>query len=75
MNERVKILSDEAAKLTPEERVELMERISLTLLDHETEADKAWEEEIERRVAEIDNGRAILHNADEVMAELRARCV
>ena len=31
MNERVRILCEEAAKLTPEERMELVERINLTL--------------------------------------------
>jgi putative addiction module component (TIGR02574 family) len=76
MNARVKHLAEEAAKLTPEERVELIERVHLTLWDHQPEIDAAWEAEIERRVAQIDSGEAILHDADEVIAiaMLRAKC-
>jgi hypothetical protein len=45
MNERVKILSQEAAKLTPEERVELVESINLTLLDLNERVIEAWDRE------------------------------
>ena len=37
MNERVKILGEEAVKLTPCERVELADLINLTLLDRQAE--------------------------------------
>jgi len=50
MNERVRLLSEEAAKLTPEERLELVERINLTLLDRQEEIDGAWDKEVERRM-------------------------
>ena len=66
MNERVKILSDEAAKLTPEERVELMERISLTLLDHQSEIEEAWDREAERRFAAYDRGEIETFSWEEV---------
>lgn len=36
------------------------------------EHEKAWQEEIERRVAEIKSGSAVLYDGDEVMAEVRA---
>jgi putative addiction module component (TIGR02574 family) len=56
MNERVRILCEEAAKLTPEERVELVERISLTLLDRQTEIDEAWDREAASRFEAYDRG-------------------
>ncbi len=39
----------------------------------EREIDKAWEVEIERRVAEIDAGTAKLIPGDEVLRDLRAK--
>jgi len=36
------------------------------------EHEKAWQVEIERRVAEIKSGSAVLYDGDEVMAEVRA---
>jgi len=38
-------------------------------VDHEVEA--AWEDEIKRRISEIDNGTATLIPAEEVFAEAR----
>ncbi len=73
MNERVKHLTEEAAKLTPEERVELVERINLTLWDHQAEVNAAWEAEIERRVVQIDNGEAMLIDYEDVMREMRSK--
>jgi hypothetical protein len=48
-NEHIKHLSEEAGKLSPEERMELMERIDLSLLSLEAEAGTAWDEEARRR--------------------------
>jgi len=41
--------------------------------DDPAEVERAWEEEIRRRVAELDAGTAELIPADEVFAELRSR--
>ncbi len=46
----VSILSRyEAAKLTPEERAGLVERVNLTLLDRQAKIASAWDEEVRRR--------------------------
>lgn len=46
----VSILSRyEAAKLTPEERARLVERVNLTLLDRQAKIASAWDEEVRRR--------------------------
>ena len=59
------------------ERARLAHRL-LVSLDEESEEDpaeveRAWAEEIRRRVDELDAGTAELIPADEVFAELRAR--
>jgi putative addiction module component (TIGR02574 family) len=56
MNERVRLLSEQAAKLTPEERIELVERINLSLLRGDDEAADAWDREAADRFAAYDRG-------------------
>lgn len=73
MNERVKRLVEEAKKLTPEEQVELLDELCVSLHDHDAEIDKAWAAEIEKRVAAVERGDLELVDADVVLAELRAR--
>lgn len=67
-------LEAKALKLSIKERSELVRRL-LVSLDGEPEGSpeeiaKAWEEEIARRVAEIDAGRAELISGDEVFARV-----
>lgn len=64
-------LSQKALELPPGERVLLAERLLATVHESEAEVDAAWDEEIKRRLAEIDNGSAKLIPADEVFAEVR----
>lgn len=56
MNERVRHLAEEAAKLTPQEQAELIE--ALLALGHEPTPgwEKAWSEEAERRLDAYDRG-------------------
>ena len=67
----------DALELSIRERARLAQRL-LVSLDEELEDDPAevevaWEEEIRRRIAEIDAGTAELIPGEEVLAELRAR--
>jgi len=67
-------LEAQALKLSIKERSELVHRLIVSL-DGEPEGTreeiaKAWEEEIARRVAEIDVGRMQLIPAEEVFAEI-----
>jgi len=67
-------LEAQALKLSIKERSELVHRLIVSL-DGEPEGTreeiaKAWEEEIARRVAEIDVGRMQLITAEEVFAEI-----
>lgn len=74
MAARLKELEDQALQLTPQERGELIRRLIVSLEgppDDTPEAiAQAWDEEIARRVAEIDAGTAELIPHEQVFAEL-----
>ncbi len=67
----VEELSRKARPLPAEDRVRLAEELLATVQEADTEIEAAWEEEIRRRIAEIDNGTAKLIPAEEVFAEVR----
>jgi len=69
-------LQEQAMKLSPRERGELIHRLLISL-DGEPEGTpgeiaQAWDEEIARRVAELDAGTAELIPAEQVFAEIDA---
>jgi putative addiction module component (TIGR02574 family) len=64
-------LSRKARALPPEERVRLAEELLATVQEVDPEVEAAWDEEIKRRIAEIDSGKAKLIPAEEVFAEVR----
>lgn len=70
-------LENQALQLSPKERGELIHRLIVSL-EGEPEASpetiaKAWNDEITRRVPDMEVGRTKWIPADEVMAELRAK--
>jgi putative addiction module component (TIGR02574 family) len=72
----LKEIEAQALSLPPKERSELVHRL-LVSLDGEPEDSpeaiaKAWDEEIERRVADMDAGRTKWIPADEVFKEIDA---
>lgn len=67
----VEELSRRARELSPEERVQLAEELLATVHELDEEVDAAWDAEIKRRIAEIENGTAKLIPAEEVLARLR----
>lgn len=71
MSTLIEELSMKARALSPGERVQLAEELLATVQEPDAEIEAAWDEEIQRRVAEIDNGTAKLVPAEEVFAELR----
>lgn len=78
MNKRVDMIIEEARKLTPDERDELMRRLPLELDDEEAdgtpeEIETAWAEEVERRAAKAEREGLRGTPAEEVHARLRAR--
>ena len=64
-------IGEEALKLTVEERAHLADRL-LASLSEDAEVEEAWAIEVERRVADIESGRAHLVPAAEAIARARA---
>jgi putative addiction module component (TIGR02574 family) len=56
MNERVKTLGDEAAKLTPEEKADLLDRIHASLLDEADQVAERWDREAQARFTAYEEG-------------------
>jgi putative addiction module component (TIGR02574 family) len=71
MSSLVEELSRKALSLSPEERVRLAEELLATVQEIDPEVEAAWDEEIKRRMAEIDDGTVKLTAAEDVFAELR----
>ena len=65
------IVETQAMKLSPTERADLADKLWLSVHSRD-EVDAAWEEEIARRIEELDAGRTESIPCEQVMAELRA---
>ena len=72
MSSSLHALEAAALLLPPGQRAKLAERL-IASLDRDPGVEAAWDEEIMRRVAELDAGRLKSIPADEVFAEARAR--
>lgn len=74
MTEAAERLKTELAQLPTADRAELAHFL-LHSLDEETDsdADAAWEAELQRRWSEVQSGQAIGEPADKVFAELRKK--
>lgn len=72
----LKDIEAKALELSPQERGSLIHRLILSLEDPAEEAPeeiaKAWDEEIARRIADLEAGRMQCIPADEVFAEIDA---
>jgi putative addiction module component (TIGR02574 family) len=75
MARRLEELEAEVLDLPDQDRARLARRLILSLedtpLEDPAEVEKAWEEEIQRRVAEVEAGTADLIPADVAFAEIR----
>lgn len=63
-------LEAEALQLPPEERVRLADHL-LASVGAGAEVDEAWAVEVERRLAEVESGRATLVPAEDAIAGAR----
>ena len=71
MSNQLEIVEAQALKLSAEERAELADRLIASLFkDHGIE--EAWAVEVERRIEEIESGRAKLIPAADSIARARA---
>jgi putative addiction module component (TIGR02574 family) len=71
MSASLKQIEDQARALTPEDRAKLAESMLESLHSPLAEIEKAWDEEIERRVAAFDRGEIPAYPAEDVFAEAR----
>jgi putative addiction module component (TIGR02574 family) len=73
MNAKTKALSEEARKLTPEERIELVEDILGSLHPTDPELDRLWAEEARDRLEAYRRGELDAIPFEEVIASIRKR--
>ena len=72
MSDLTEELVQNARALPPEDRARLAEELLASLHEKgDSGVEAAWDEEIRRRIAEIESGTAKLIPADEVFAEIR----
>jgi hypothetical protein len=76
MNDRVRAIIEEARKLTPEERLELVDLLEAEVTGQKSEGtpeeiEAAWLEEVERRMAAAERGETTFVDAQEVLTRMR----
>jgi putative addiction module component (TIGR02574 family) len=72
MSDLAEELAQKARTLPPEDRARLAEELLASLHEGwDAEIEAAWDEEIRRRISEIESGTAKLVPAEEVFAEIR----
>jgi putative addiction module component (TIGR02574 family) len=71
MASRLESLAAQALTLTPEDRVQLADRLIASVFP-DKDVEDAWAAEVERRVQQIESGRAPLTSADEAIARARS---
>jgi putative addiction module component (TIGR02574 family) len=71
MNAKVKALSEEARKLTPEERIELIEDLQRSLHPTDPEIDRLWAEEAKDRLAAYLRGEMEAKRLEDVIADIQ----
>lgn len=72
MPDLVADLSLQARLLPPEDRVRLAEELLASLDPHVSDVELAWEKEIRRRVAEVEQGLVELVPAKAAFAQVRS---
>ena len=72
MTEKSQVVLDEALKLTPTERAEVAEQLIASLDEApETDVEQAWQEEIQKRLQQIERGEVKTIPWEEVQKRLR----
>ena len=74
MTDKTQAIVEQALKLSPTERADVAEQL-LASLDEvpDTDVEQAWQEEIQRRLQQVERGEVELMDSDTVMAELRKK--
>lgn len=74
MTDKTQAIVEQALKLSPTERADVAEQL-LASLDEALDSDveQAWQEEVQRRLQQVECGEVELIDSDTVMAELRRK--
>jgi len=74
MTDKTQAIVEQALKLSPTERADVAEQL-LASLDEALDSDveQAWQEEVRRRLQQVERGEVELVDSDTVMAELRKK--
>ena len=72
MNRLVTSLSVEALKLSPEDRLRLVDTLLASVEPADADVEKSWNDEIAARIAAYERGESEMEDADAVLAEVRA---
>lgn len=70
MSTQFAILEAEALKLSPEERALLADHL-IASLGAQADVEEAWAAEVERRLLEVESGRALLVPAEQAIKRAR----
>lgn len=71
MPDPVADLSAQAQALSPEDRARLAEELLASLDPHHGEVESAWDEELRRRIDDLERGTVPLVPAEEAFAQVR----
>ena len=71
MENQLEVLEAEALKLTSGERAALAQ-VLLASLDEDAEIEEAWAVEVERRIADVENGTVRVIPIADALAQVRA---
>ena len=72
MSTTLEILEAEVLKLAPADRSHLLERL-IASLDSDAEVEKAWEQEADRREAQLQSGSVAEISGPDAISRLRSR--
>ena len=74
MTDKTQAILEQALKLSPTECVDVAEQLIVSL-DERPDADteQAWQEEVQRRLQQVERGEVELIDSDTVMADLRKK--
>lgn len=70
---KVEELLEQARALPPESQLELYDALNELISPRDPEWEAAWEEECERRIAEVRSGEVEAEDFDEAMERLRQK--
>ena len=74
MTDKTQAILEQALKLSPTERADVAEQLIVSL-DERPDADteQAWQEEVQRRLQQVERGEVELIDSDTVMPDLRKK--